>query len=62
MFTVFSVSVFSVDFDLYNDLTLSDLLPLGVSTVLLDACDLSVLLTVSIFFFEIGVVMAYFTT
>ena len=42
---------------------ISDLLLLGLSTVLLDAFDFSVLLTVSILFFaEIGRVMAYFTT
>ena len=44
--TVFSVSVFLVDVDLSNDLIVSFLWPWGVSTVLLDACDFSVLLTV----------------
>ena len=51
LFTVFSVSVIWVDLDLYIDLSVSVLLLLGVSTVLLDACDLYVLLTLSIFFF-----------
>ena len=55
MFTVFSVSVIWVNLYLYNDLTVSVLLLLGVSTVLLDACYFSVLLTFSVFFFvEIG--------
>ena len=59
--TVFSVSVLWLDLDLSNDLTLSYLLLLGVSTILLDACYLSVLLTVSIFCFaDIGGVMASF--
>ena len=61
VFTVFYLSVLWVDLDLSNDLTLSDLLLLGVSTVLLDAYDFSVLLNVSIFFFEIRGVMASFT-
>ena len=61
-FTMFSVSVIIVYLDLYNDLTFSDLFILGVSTVLLDSCDFYFLLTVSIFFFEIGGVMASFTT
>ena len=47
--TVLSVSVLWVDLDLSITLTFSVSLLLGVSTVLLDACDLSVLLTVSIF-------------
>ena len=51
LFTVFSVSVLWLYLDLSNDLPLSVLLLLGVSTVLLDACDVSVLLTVSIFCF-----------
>ena len=51
--TVFCVSVLLVYLYLSNYLTFSDLLLLDVSTVLLDACDLYVLLTVSIFFFEI---------
>ena len=55
LFTMFSVSVILVDLDLYIDLTLSFLLILGVSTVLFDACDLSVLLTASILCFaELG--------
>ena len=62
VFTVFSVSVIWVDLDLSNDLTLSDLLILGVSIILLDACDFSFLLTLSIFFFSIGGVMSSFTT
>ena len=37
--TVFSVSVIWVDLELSNDLTVSVLLILGVSTVLLNACD-----------------------
>ena len=42
---------------------MSVLLLLGVSTVILDDCDFSLLLTVSIFFFsEIRGVMAYLTT
>ena len=61
--TVFSVSVFFADLYLSIDLTLSVLLLLGVFTVLLDACDFSVLLTTSIIFFsEIGGVKAFFTT
>ena len=61
--TVLTVSVIWVDLDLYIDLTFSVLLIWGVSSVLLDACDFSVLLTVSIFFFyEIGGVMASSTT
>ena len=59
----FSVLVLWVDLDLYNDLTVSVILILGASNVLLDACDFSVLLNVSIFFFaEIEVLMDYFTT
>ena len=53
VFTVFSVSVLLVDLDLSNDLTFSDLLLLDVSNFLLDACDLSFLLTVSILFYAI---------
>ena len=60
--TVFSVSSLWVDLDLSNDFNLSYLLLLVVSTILLDARDFSVLLTMSIFFFAIGGVMAYFTT
>ena len=52
LYTVFSVSVLWVDFDLSNYLTLLFLLLLGVFTVLLDAYDLSVLLTLSIFLFD----------
>ena len=52
LYTMFSVSVIWVDLNLYIDLTLSVLLLLGVSTVLLDACNLSILLTVSILFFD----------
>ena len=44
VFTVFSVPVLWVDLDLSNNLTLSDLLLLGVSTVLLNACEFSVFL------------------
>ena len=51
---MFSLSVPQVDLDLYNDLTLSYLFLLGVSTVLLDVCDFSVLCNLSIFFLEIG--------
>ena len=51
LLTVFYASVFWVELDLFNDLRLSDLLLLDVSTILLDACDLSVLLTVSILLF-----------
>ena len=60
-FTVSSVSVILVDLDLSNDLPLSDLLLLHVSNFL-DACYFSVLLTVSILSFAIGVVIAYLTT
>ena len=61
--SVFSMSVLWVDLDLSINLSLSVLLLLGVYTVLLDACDFSVLLNVSILFFsEMGLVMAYFTT
>ena len=49
--TVFSMSVILEDIDLSIDLTLSVLLLLGVSTVLLDAFDFSILLTVPILFF-----------
>ena len=60
--TVFYVSVLLADLDLSIDLTLSVLLLLVVSTVILNAFDFSVLLTLSIFFFyEIGEVMASFT-
>ena len=59
---MFSVSVILVDLDLSIDLTLSVLFLLGVSTVLLDACGFSVMLTVSFFFPEIGGVMDSFTT
>ena len=60
---MFYVSVLLVELDLTNYLIVSVLLLLGVSTVLLDACDLSVLLTVSSFFFsEIGGVMDSSTT
>ena len=52
-----------MDLDLYIDLTLPFLLPLSVSTVLLDGCDIYVLLNVSILFFdEIGGAMTYFIT
>ena len=51
LLTVFYASVFWVELDLFNDLRLSDLLLLDVSTILLNACDLSVLLTVSILLF-----------
>ena len=40
------MSVIRVELDLSNDLFLSVLLFLGASTVLLDACDLYVVLTV----------------
>ena len=50
VFNVFYVSVFLLYPDLYNNLTLSGLLLLGVSTVLLDAYGFSFLLTVSIVF------------
>ena len=57
------MSVFLADLNLSDDLPFSVLLLLGVSVVLLDACDFSILLTVSIFFFdEIGGVMDSFTT
>ena len=62
VFTVFYGSVLRVHLDLSNDLSLSYLLLLGVSTVLLDDFDIYVLLTVSIFFSAIGGVMASFTT
>ena len=42
LFTVFSVSVIWVDLDVSNNLNVSVLLLLGVSTVLLDACYFSV--------------------
>ena len=61
-FTVSYVSVLLVDPYLSNDLTLSDLLLLDLSIFILDACDFSVLLTVSILFFAMGGVMASFTT
>ena len=51
LFTVFSMSVLWVDLDLSNDLTFSVLLLLGVSTVLLDTFDFSVLFTVSMFYY-----------
>ena len=41
---------------------MSDLLLLELSFFILDPCDLYVLLTVSILFFYMGGVMAYFTT
>ena len=44
--TVLNVSVLSVDLDLSIDLTVSVLLLLDVSTVLLNACDFYVMLTV----------------
>ena len=50
LLTVLSVSVLFIDLGLSNDLPLSDLLLLDVSTFLLDACYFSVLFTVSIFF------------
>ena len=63
LFNVFYVSVIWVNLDLSIDLTLSFLLILGVSTVLFDACNFSVLLTVSILFFaEIGGLVDYLTT
>ena len=58
----FFVSLLLVDLGLSNDLPLSDLLLLDVSTFLLDDCYLSVLLTVSILFFAMGGVMASFAT
>ena len=51
LFTVFSMPVIWIKLDLYIKLIVSVLLLLGVSTVLLDAYDVSVLLTVSIFCF-----------
>ena len=51
LLTMSSVSVFWVDIDLSNYSHFSDLLMLDVSNFLSDACDLSVLLNVSIFFF-----------
>ena len=46
-----------------NDIALEELVCLILATVLLDAFNLSVLLTVLIFFFsEIGGVMDFFTT
>ena len=57
------MSVPWLDLDLSIDIKCLVLLILGVSTILLDASDLSVLLTISIFFFAgIGGVMDYFTT
>ena len=69
LFRVFTVSYVSVlwvkldlsyELDLSNDLTLSDLFLMDWSFLLLDACGLSVSLTVSILFFAIGWVIAYF--
>ena len=56
--TVSSFSVLWVDFDLSNDIPLSDLLLMDLSFLILDACGLSVSLTVSILFFTMGLVMA----
>ena len=61
LLTLFPVSVILVHLDLSNDLALSDLLLLYLSTVLLDDCGFSILLTVSIFFLAMGVVMDSFT-
>ena len=64
LFTVFNVSLVSVlllDLYLSNYLSLSYLLLLDLS-FLFGACNFSVLLTVSIFFFAIGGVMDSFTT
>ena len=61
MFNVFYVSDIWLDLDLSNDLTFSVLLLLGLSTVLLDACDFYVLLNMSIIFFVIGGVMVFLT-
>ena len=61
-FTVSYVSVLWVDFDLSNDLPLSDLFIMDLSFLILDACGFSVLLTVLILFFSMGVVMASFVT
>ena len=60
-FTVSSISLLSLYFYLSNDLPLSDLLLMD-SFFLLGACGFSVLLTVSILFFAMGGVMAYFNT
>ena len=49
--TMLSVSAIWVDLDLSIDLNVSVLLLLDVSTVLLDACDFSVLLNVLMLFF-----------
>ena len=51
LFNVFSVSVLWVELYLSIDLTLSVLLLLGVSTVLLDACDFSFFYCVNLLFF-----------
>ena len=62
LLTVFSMSVLWLDLDLSKDLPCSDLFLLDISTVLLGACDFSVLLTVSIFFFDdIGDLLASLT-
>ena len=49
LLTVFSMSIIRVELDLSNDLPLSYLLQLDVSTVLLDNCDLSVFLLCHLF-------------
>ena len=58
---MFSVSFLWGDLDLSNDLPLSDLLLMDLSPFLFDSCGLSVMLTVSILFFEMGRVMDYLT-
>ena len=62
VFTVYSVSVLLVYLDSSYAFPLSFLLLLDLSIFPLDACDFFVLLTVSIFFFSIGIVMDSFTT
>ena len=65
LFSVFTMSSVSVPWealDLSNDPPLSDLLLMDLSFLLLDAYDLSVLLTVSILFFAMRWVMASSTT
>ena len=62
LLTVFSASVIWVDLDLSNYVSLSYFLMMGVSTFLLDACNFSVLLTVSIFLFAMAGVIASFAT
>ena len=62
IFTVSSVSVLWVNLYLSHYLTLSYLFLMYLSICFLGACDFYVLLTVSIFFFEMVGVMDSFTT